>query len=48
MKRVMVWMWEHPVEELDAKGKPIKKTIMSTEENPERKPIRVALYRETR
>ena len=28
-------MWEHPVEETDAKGKIVKKTVMSTEENPD-------------
>lgn len=48
MKRVMMWMWEHHEEELDAKGKVIKKTVLLPEENPVTKKLRVALYRETR
>jgi hypothetical protein len=48
MKRVMMWMWEHHEEELDAKGKVIKKTVLLPEENPATKKLRVALYRETR
>lgn len=46
MKRAMVWMWEHPVEAFDEKGRPLKKTELRLEPLEEGKRIRVAWYRE--
>lgn len=52
MKKVMVWMYEVPVEKLDEKGKPFKTTefieadrLVSSAGTPTAKKVRVAHYR---
>ena len=46
MKRMMVWMWEHPVEAVDERGRPIKKTELRPYPCEDCKRQRVAWYRE--
>ena len=45
MKKTMVWMYEHEITENDEKGKPVKKMVLTEEEEGSRKKIRVAYYR---
>jgi len=45
MKRAMVWMWEYPIEELDEKGKLVKRTEWRTEPRENTRQVRVAHYR---
>lgn len=47
MKRVMQWMWEYPVEEVDEKGRVVKKTEWRLEPREDSKRVRVAYYRST-
>jgi len=48
MKRVMTWMYEHYIQEVDEKGKPLKRTEWRLEPFEGSKRVRVALYRPTK
>ena len=44
MKKRMVWMWSKSIDELDEKGRPVKTYTLVTEEQPDQKPQKIALY----
>lgn len=46
MKRVMVWMWEHNIETVDAKGKKVFVSAFSEKPIEGGKRRRIAHYRE--
>lgn len=44
MKKVMRWMWEHEIEQTDARGKPVKMRALSETPLDNAKKVRVAYY----
>jgi hypothetical protein len=44
MKKRMVWMWSKSIDEVDEKGRPVKNYTLVTEQQPDQKPQKIALY----